>query len=64
MSVDPNRKVRVALDEDNFLIQAGDPTAKEIDKDYIRLMKKGYTVKTIPYSEYQNLKWIYDKPKK
>lgn len=60
------REVRVVVDKDNWLIMAGDPTMEdeETGKEIMDLIKKGHTVKTIPYTEYQTLKWIYDKPEK
>lgn len=61
--VDPNRKVRVALDADNFCIMAGDPNMedKETKAELYDCIQAGYTIKTIPYSEYKKLKWVYDK---
>lgn len=58
------RDVRVAVDNENYLILAGDPTMedKDTNNEILDLIKKGFTIKTIPYSEFQKLKWIYDKP--
>ncbi len=57
--IDPNRKVRVALDNEGFLWMAGDPAlmSKESDKEFMKFIKEGYTVKTISFSEYKELKW-------
>lgn len=64
MSVDPNEPVRVVVDKDNYMILAGKPDIKDKDgqKEIMDLIEKGYTVKTIPYSEFQKLQWIYDRP--
>jgi len=57
------KEVRVILDKDGCMIRAGDPlnTDKEIQKEIMEAVSNGGTVKTIPYEEYQKLKWIYDK---
>ena len=55
--IDPNRKVRVALNNEGKLIRAGDPELKECDSEYLELIRKGYTVKVITYSEYIKLEW-------
>lgn len=64
MSVDPNEPVRVVVDSEGFMILAGKPDCKDKDgtKEIMDLIEKGYTVKTVPYSEYQKLQWVYDRP--
>jgi len=57
------KDVRVILDKDGYMIRAGDPlnTDKQIQKEILEAVAEGGTVKTIPYEDYQKLKWIYDK---
>ncbi len=64
MSVDQNRLVRVALDTDGYCILAGDPNYNDraSKKELIDLIAKGYTIKTIKYSEYLQLQWVSDRP--
>lgn len=54
--IDPNRKVRVALDSNGDMIAAGNPNNKEFDADYSEYLRMGYEVKIITYREYQLLK--------
>jgi len=55
--IDPNRKVRVALDEDGYMLQCGDPDNKELDTEYMDFLRQGYQVKIITYSEYLKSIW-------
>lgn len=55
-----DRKVRIAINSNNILIQTGDPLSVEMDTEYMDIIREGGIVAVITYHQYQRLK-LYEK---
>jgi hypothetical protein len=57
-------QVLVVLDQDDYLIEAGDPDCMD-KKRALDYVKSGYTMKTMTLKTFKeaNYKWVYGKPR-
>lgn len=53
--------VMVVIDPDGYVVRAGEPATAN-KKETMQYLQSGHTIKTIPYAEYLELKWYWDKP--
>lgn len=53
-----NLPVRIIIDKKGVLVRAGDPNIQdeEVDREILKIINEGGTVKTIPFSEYKHMK--------
>lgn len=56
-----DKPIMVVLDPEGYIVRAGEPAVAN-KKETFNYLQSGHTIKTIPFSEYQTLKWTWDKP--